>query len=64
MKFKRIWCFGNENGRYSEDDFVIAYVAENGTRIDVEFVFGNNSLRSYRVNGKAYTHLKDAKAAC
>ena len=65
MKFKRIWCFGRENGKASGDDFVVGYKADNGSVIDVEFLFGNDSWRSYRVNGGvAYSTLKEAKAHC
>ena len=64
MKFNRIYCFGRENGKVNKDDFVVAYVAENGKRIDVEFLFGNESYRYYRVDGKGYDKLAQAKAAC
>ena len=63
MKFKKVYCFGGDC-KANEDDFIVSYIAENGKRIDVEFVISNQSIRSYRVDGKAYRTLKEAKAAC
>lgn len=64
MKFKRIYCFGRENGKVNESDFVVGYIADNGKTIDVKFLFGNESFRNYEVDGKFYSTLKEAKAAC
>ena len=64
MKFKRIYCYGGEDGKYNDDDFVVGYRAENGKYIDVQYVFGNNNFHWYVVDGKSFFSLKDAKAAC
>ena len=60
MKYKKEYCYGGEK-RDGADDFVTAYIAENGKRIEVEFV--GNSRIGYAVDGKGYYKLKDAKNA-
>ena len=64
MKYKRIYCFGCENGKANEDDFVVEYRAENGKRIELCFSISSNSSQWYKVDGVAYRTLKEAKQAC
>ena len=66
MKYKRVWFFGGdkrlEPDGYvpSEDDFVTAYIAENGKRIECRYGFYSIS-RWYEVDGKQFYTLKEAK---
>ena len=63
MTFYKRWRFGNS--RKADDglvtDYVIAYVAENGSKIDV--VYGIFS-KHYEVCGKQFRSLKGAMNAC
>lgn len=61
MKYKKEYCFGHDH-RDGEDDFVTAYIAENGTRIEAEFYSLSNNRMGYRVNGRGFNKLKEAKA--
>lgn len=68
MKFRREYCIGGLDGKADEIDFVTAYVAENGLRIKVNYMFGNESYRSYTVRCGGgdfhFSYLKEAKAFC
>lgn len=46
------------------DDYIAAYIAENGKRIECMHGFTNWSDRWYEVDGNYFETLKDAKAYC
>ena len=60
MKWAKVYCFGGENGRNDEDDFVVRYKSDTGRTIEVEYGFSN---RWYTVNGVRYEKLAEAKEA-
>lgn len=66
MRYKRAWRFGGDKRAEAdgyicpEDDFVIAYIAENGKRIDCGHGFCSAS-RWYEVDGETFYILKMAK---
>ena len=64
MKFKREWFFGGEKKDTEMEDWVSAYVREDGLRIEVKYAFGNNHDRWYEVGGRWFSTLKAAKAYC
>lgn len=62
MKYKKEWFFGGD--KKDEDapgvgDYVSAYVAENGERIEV--CYSTNSSKYYTTCGDVFYSLKDAK---
>ena len=59
MKYTKIWCYGDKNGRNGEDDFVVSYEAENGMVIDKNFF-----PQDYIVEGRRFGTLKEAKRYC
>ena len=65
MKFKRQYFFGGEtrDTERPEDDWVCAYIAENGKRIECE---GGllATIKYYTVDGETFSTLKEAKAFC
>ena len=64
MRFKKEWMLGGDSKNTELDDYIAAYIAENGTRIEVQHGFTNWSDRWYEVNGECFYTLKEAKAAC
>ena len=64
MKFKRVWFFGGDKRDESFEDWVEKYIADNGKVIEVEFGLLSNRVIGYKIDGKFYQYLKDAKLAC
>ena len=62
MKFKKVWQLGGEKKLDTLDDYIAAYGAENGKRIECMHGFSNWSLTWYEVDGLCFDTLKDAKA--
>ena len=60
MKYTRAYCFGGDH-KAGDDDFVVAYNAENGKQITVTFCISNQSFRGYIVDGHGFSTLKAAK---
>ena len=65
MKFKRQYFFGGDtrDTERPDDDWVCAYIAENGKRIECE---GGllATTKYYTVDGETFSTLKEAKAFC
>ena len=59
MKYTKVWCYGDKNGRDGEDDFVIKYEAENGLVIDINFF-----PHDYIVGEHKFGTIKEAKRYC
>ena len=63
MAFKRDYLIGGLNGKADPTDYVVGYQADNGMYIEIRSITGE-TFRWYRVNGKEFEKLKDAKEYC
>lgn len=59
MKFEKIYLSGSSKKQYDED-FVVGYKAENGMKIETQFLF--NNYQYYMVGNKSFDKLAEAKA--
>lgn len=62
MKFKKVYMLGGDKKLEGLDDYITAYVAENGKRIECMHGWTNWSFAWYEVDGKCFDTLKEAKA--
>ena len=69
MKYTRVWYFGKterKDNSKNDRDFVKAYIAENGDRIDVLYENRSSFAKTvgglYAVNGHRFRTLAEAKA--
>lgn len=63
MKFRKEYAYGGDK-KADEDDYVKAYIAENGKRIEAKWGPLSDSYKHYEVDGKWFERLKDAKEYC
>ena len=61
MKYRKEWAIGGEKKDEVVDDYITAYIAENGMRIECKHGFSNWSDTWYIVNGYCFNTLKEAK---
>ena len=62
MKYTKEWFFGGaqkDENAPGTGDYVTAYIAENGKRIDVNYT--TNTSKYYTTCGDMFTTLKEAK---
>lgn len=64
MKFTKEWMLGGSTKNEELDDYISAYIADNGMRIECGYGFSNFSNRWYEVNGLYFSTLKEAKQYC
>jgi hypothetical protein len=64
ITFKKIYFFGGDTKLDSDEleDYVAAYEASNGKRIDV--IYSTYTTKYYEVDGKYFETLKEAKMFC
>ena len=63
MTFRRVYLIGGDAGKVDPTDYIVGYRASNGKYIEIKELI-DNSFRWYEVDGKSYSTLVQAKAAC
>lgn len=65
MKYKKQYFLGGDarDKETPDDDWVCAYIAENGKRIEVGYGL-LSTFKYYTVDGQSFTYLKEAKQFC